>query len=68
MSHLNFYNFGIQNLQTNYATMIMYAQHYAKKGANEAATFLYFYLQELCPPEVIHVILFMDNSVGTNKN
>ena len=68
MSHLNFYNFGIQNLQTNHATMIMYAQHYAKKGANEAATFLYFYLQEHCPPEVIHVKLFMDNSVGTNKN
>ena len=68
MPHLNFYNFGIQNLHNNKATMIMYAQHYAKKGANEAATFLDFYLRDNCPPEAMHVKIFMDNSVGTNKN
>ena len=68
LSNLNFYNFGIQNLQTNEASMIMYAQHFAKKGANETATFLQYYLTENVPPNCNHVRIFMDNSVGTNKN
>jgi len=68
LSNLNFYNFGIQNIRTNHVAMIMYAQHFAKKGANETATFLQYYLREQAPPTARNVKIFMDNSVGTNKN
>jgi len=68
MSNVNLYNFGVQNMKTNDAHMIMYSQSFARKGANETATFLHYYLTEVCPPEIQNVHLYMDNSTGTNKN
>ena len=68
LSNMNLYNFGIQNMKTNDAHMIMYSQTFARKGANETATFLHYYLTEVCDPVIRHVKLYMDNSTGTNKN
>jgi len=37
VSSLNFYNFGIQNLQNNHATMIIFAQHNTKKKTESSS-------------------------------
>lgn len=64
---LTIQNFGVHNLKTGQATLFPYPEHYAKKGANEVASFLVHYLENL-PAEVKKVAIYCDNCAGQNKN
>jgi len=48
--------------------MALYAQHFARKGANEVATLIQFYIRDQKVENSRNVKIFMDNAVGTNKN
>jgi len=65
---LNVFNFGVKNLQTEQTSIILCAQNFAKKGSNEVASILDWYVRTKIGPEVRHIIFFADNSPGQNKN
>jgi len=67
-SNVNFYNFWMQNLKTHDATMALYAQHFAWKGANGVAPFLQFHIRDKKVGNSRNIKIFMENAVGTNKN
>jgi len=67
-SHLNVYNLGFQNLQTDDSVMCMYPQNFAHKAANEVCSLFLWYVRNHVPQNIQHLHIFSDNAVGTNKN
>ncbi len=62
------HNFDINDLRTNQATMFLYSEHFACKGANDVISCLNKYLANYVSSDTKHLILFADNSFGQNKN
>ena len=67
-SHMNIYNFGINNLKTNQSTMFFYSENFARKGSNEVISFFVHYISQHATENTQHLTLFMDNAGGQNKN
>ena len=61
------HNLCIHSTVENQATMYVYAEHYAGKGANEVISCLDHYITQL-PPTVTKLIVFVDNCFSQNKN
>lgn len=62
------HNFGVHDLKTNKATMFLYAEHYAGKGANEVISMLDWYFSNKISKDVEQLHLFADNCPAQNKN
>ena len=61
------YNFGIHDCVSGRATMCMWDESTAARGADEICSCLYQYISRL-PSEVTRLICFSDSCFGQNKN
>jgi len=66
-SDMNVYNFGIHDLRSQQTTLYFYPENFAHKGSNEINSFLMDFVSSV-ENTMRHLILFMDNSCGQNKN
>jgi len=67
-SHMNIYNFGVNNLKKNQSTMFFYLENFARKGSNEVISVFVHYISQHATENTQHLTLFMDNAGGQNKN
>jgi len=65
---MNVFNFGVKNLQSGATTMLFDPQNFAKKGSNEVAFMLFWYIRKIRTANTRHLIVFADNLAGQNKN
>ena len=61
------YNFGIHDCGANTATMCMWGEMLAGRGADEICSCLQQYISNL-PPQVVKLTCFSDSCFGQNKN
>ena len=61
------YNFGIHNATTGRATMCMWNESVASRGADEICSCLHYYLSKL-PAKVKKLTCYSDSCFGQNKN
>ena len=62
------YNFGIHNLANNDATMYMWHEGCASRGASEIGTCLWMFVRNSVQKGVNHITAFCDSCGGQNRN
>ena len=65
---LSILNFGIHDMNTEKATMFMYAENYASKGPNETISMINYYLQKNFHQKFSQLYIFSDNCFAQMKN
>ncbi|XP_012561033.1 uncharacterized protein LOC105846628 [Hydra vulgaris] len=65
---LSMYTFNIHCLGSNSVHLFCYDETYGQKGADNVASMLEYYFEDIIPKDVSHLQLFCDSCAGQNKN
>ena len=65
---LSLYSFNVHSLPDDVVFFYCYDETMGKKGADDVASMLLHYFDNVLSPEVTHVELFCDSCAGQNKN